>query len=311
MPQGSTRVDKALTNFSVQYKDMEAIFPKFLPTIPVVKESDKYWIYNRDVTLTDSRRANGAPANAVTWDASTSSYSVTEHSLKDSLTDRDRDNADNVFQLRVDTTEFLQAQIMRRQEFEVKKIIFTTTTFSNNVSLDTNTSWVGNTTTSAPVQTVLSGTSVIVLNAGKRPNTMVMGNNAFDSLRENVNIQERIKYVQQSIITEKIIASLFDIQQVHVGRMALDSSQDGLAASLGFLWDTDKALLAFFGPTGRKMASAAVGFRKLSKGNPWRVKRWRDEEIEGDWIEVQSMFSPKATATLSGYLFSSVTGVMS
>ena len=309
--QGSTRVDKALTNFSVQYRNNEAIFPKFLPQIPVKNESDVYWTHVRDFSLSETRRANGAPANAVTHSASTGSYNLNEHALKDRITDRDMENTDNVLQLRVSTMEMLQDEIMLRQEVEVHQVLFTTTTFSNNVSLDTNSSWVGNTTTSAPVQIVLSGTSVIVQNSGKHPNTMIMGNNAFDSLRENVNIQERIKYVEKSIITEQIIASLFDIQNVHVGRMAIDTSQEGLetTTNLGFVWDNAKALLAYFSPASLKMAGAAVSFRKMSKGNPWRVKRWRDENIEADWIEVQSMFDIKATATLSGYLFSSVTTV--
>ena len=309
MPQGTMRISKPLTNVSVQYRNTEAIFPKFLPQIPVTADSDDYWIYTRDFKLPETVRANKSAANQVTWGASTASYSAVEHALKDAISENDEDNADDVFQLQVDTTEFLTDKIIMRQEYEVAKLLFTTTTFSNNASLATATSWLGNTTSSenAPIQNVLSATTLIMRQSGVKANTGVFAVDSFNALKENTVIHERIKYVERSIVTSDLLASLFDLQAVHVGEMARDPVQEGLTTSLTTVWEAGNALIAYFSKPSRKTRSAAVGFRVMKKGNPARVKRWYDDEIEATWIEVQAKFVPRAVATLSGYLFSSVT----
>ena len=307
MPQGSTRVSRPLTNVSIQYRNNETIYNKFMPELPVSKESDQYWIYNKDFRLSDTTRANGAEANMVTHEYSTSSYSTVEHALKDVITDTDRANTDAPLNLDVDATEFLSDQILQRTEFETAKLLFTTTTYSNNATLNTATAWIRNTTTSAPIQNVLSATNVIIKTSGMRPNTVILGKDSTDALKENQNVHERIKYVEKSIVTEDLLASLFEVDNVYTGTMVRDTSQEGLASTISFIWGSD-ALVAYFAPrAGIRTKSAAMMFRQSSKGQPMRVKKWRNEDVEGDMIEVQTKFIPKAVATNCAYLFKTVT----
>jgi len=303
MPQGSTRVSKPLTNMSVHYMNEEYIAGKVLPDIAVKNESDQYWVYNSDRRLEDTYRANGALANQATWDASTSSYIVREHSLKDVITDRDYNNADSALQLEKHTMENLIDKILMRQEYEVHKLLFTTTTFSNNATLTSATSWKYHTTTSAPIANVLSATGYIIEQSGKRPNKMVMNWDVFAALKENPNVYGRIQYVERAIITEQILASLFDVQQVHVGTAVYNSAQEGLSDDLGEIWGGDCVLGYFKDNAGLRDASAAGIFRVKQYGSPYKVKKWREEDVEGNYIEVQSMYVPKAIATSCAYLF--------
>lgn len=307
MPQGSTRISAPLSNLAVQYKNNEFIAGQVLKDVMVSNESDIYYVYANNFRVPFTERANGAAAAMVTFAYSTSSYIVKEHALKDVITDRDRANTETPLNLDRDATENLTDTIMRRMEIEAHKLLFTTTTWANNAELSTTAlSWCGITTTALPTQNVLSATSKILAAAGKKANTMVISWNVFAGLKENPNLFDRIKYAERAIVTEDLLKALFDMQNVYVGSAVYDSATEGLTESKGFIWGDD-ALVAYFEPMpGLKKASAAVNFRVGWKGNPYRVKKWREEEIEGDYIEVQTMCAPRAVATACGYFFKSV-----
>lgn len=306
MPQGSTRINAALTNLAVQYKNTEYIAGDVLKTMPVAKESDSYWIYANDFRLDDTLRANGSKANMVTMSWSTGSYVVSEHALKDVITDRDRMNTDAPLQLDRDLTEYLVDKIMIRQEYEAMKLLFTTTSWGNNATLTSATSWKGHTTTADPVVNAMSATGKIIAASGKKPNTLVMGWGGLEALKDNENVYSRIQYVERSILTPDIIAALFEIGKCYVGTAVYDTAAENETESKTFIWGSD-ALFAYFDPSpGLRKATAGLMFRVTEKGNPYRVKKWREEEIEGDYIEVQTMFAPKAVATACSYLFKTV-----
>lgn len=303
MPQGSVRTSQPLSNLAVQYKNDNYIAGQILKDIPVLHESDLYYIYANDFRLPETKRANKALANMVTWEASTSTYQVEEHALKDVVTQRDRENADKPFNLDADTTEFLTDKILLRQEYEAAKLLFTTTTWGNNATLTTATSFAFNTTTSAPIQYVLSATSKILLSSAKKANTVVMGWDVFAAAKENNNIYSRIQYVERSLITQDLLAALFDVDNLYVGTALIDSNKEGETASITSVWGAD-VLVAYFDPNPTiKKVTAAANFRVVSMGNPYTVKKWYDDGIDGDYIQVRTMFKPKAIATSCAYLF--------
>jgi hypothetical protein len=303
---GNLHINKALTNLSIQYKNADYIAQAICRDIPVLKESDSYYVYVRDFRTPETRRANGAPANMVTWGVSLGSYSCEEHALADIVTDRSRRNSDTI-QLDADTTEFLTDKILQAFEKDVADLYFTTGTWSNYAALDTASSWYKNTTTSAPIQNVLSGTSKIIMSSGKRPNTLILGLAGFDALKENSNVYGRIQYVERAIMTESLLAAVFDIENVFVGRAVRDAGEEGVAESITAIWG-NHALLAFFDPNpGIKKVTAAGNFRVNEGGNPYKVKKWREEKVGGDYIEVSTIYKPAAIATSCAYYFSSVT----
>jgi hypothetical protein len=306
MAQGSIRINKALTNLSVLYKNENYIADKAIPQVPVNKESDLYWIYNSDFRLEDSSRANGSSANMVTSGHSTSSYVAKEHALKDCITDTDRRNAEAPLSLDRDSVEYLTDKILMRREHECAKLLFTTTNWSNNKTIATATSWAYNTTTSNPILDVISATSVIILNSGKMANTLIMGLDGYNVVRENQNVYGRIQYVERAIVTPEILASLFDLQKVHIGKTSYTTIDEGIDASLSTVWGADAWLGYQENRSTLRGAGAAKCFNVSAKGSPYRVKKWRDEDVEGDYIEVQTKFQYKAVATLSAFLFKAV-----
>lgn len=302
---GSLHINQALSNISVKYTNNEFIAGQILKEVPVKKESDVYYIYNRDFKIPETLRADRSPASMHSWSVSTSTYNLNEHALADIVTDRERRNMDSPLQADIDTVENLTDKIMLRQEYEVSKLLFTTTSWGNNETIVTATSWdyAAGTATSLPIQDMLSATSSILMRGGIRPNTLVLGWDTFVVLKENQNVYDRIKYVERALITPELLASVFDVEKVFVGTAVYDSAADGITESMGYVWGPN-ALLCYINPSmGLKKVTAATMLRITEAGKPYKVKKWRREELSGDQVEVSTMFEPVVVASNCGFFF--------
>ena len=156
------------------------------------------------------------------------------------------------------------------------------------------------------MQDVLTATGVIIAASGTKPNIGITGWDAYEVLKENTALINRIQYSERGIITPDIIASLFDLDKLYIGKAIYDSAKEGETESQGFVWGAD-FLLAYKNPRiGLKNATYAITLRQSSFGNPYMTKKWHDDEIDGDWIQVQTMFQHRAVATACAYLFKAV-----
>lgn len=302
MAESTIHINKPLTNVSVVYQNTDFIGDKVFPRVGVNKDSNLYHVHSSIFQIVETERANGTPANRISWGLSTSSYSLKEHALKDVVTDRDYRNVDAPIQADAETTEILTNAMLLRKEQQAASILFSTTCWSNNTTYTTTATQSWKTSTTYPTKDIMSATSVIRKASAKEPNTMVLGTDSYDTLRENSNIYGRIQYVERAIVSTQILAALFDVQNVHVGKTVYDSNYEGLSESMAYLWGAN-CWLGYIAPSpGRKIPSAVYRFEVGSR----KVKKWRDEEVAGNWIEVGDTYKHKCIATACGYLIKSV-----
>ena len=295
--------DRPLENISVAYKSERLIADRLAPRVNVVHETDTFFVYAKDsLTLPQTARGNGASANEASWNISTSSYVLTQHALKGLVTDRDRSNADEAIRLDIDTTEYLTEKILMRKEIDLANIVTTASNWANATSLSSTLAWNQNTTLSNPIAFVDSACSVVASQSGKIPNTVVLNDPTFRAAKEHISIVDRIKYTSPDSVTDQILAKLFNVQQVLVAGGIQNVGQEGQADSMGWIW-TDMAFVAYIEQNpGFRKPSALYQFTKAEFGNPYKVKRWREEEREGDFIEVSSLFQNKVVASDCAYI---------
>lgn len=296
-------VSRTLENISVAYKSERLVADMFAPRVDVKQETNQYFVYSKDsLTLPETQRANGGVANEATWNISTGSYSLQQHALKALVTDRDRSNADVAIKLDIDTTEYLTEKILMRKEADLALLCTTPGNWANVTSLSSTLAWNQNTTLSNPILFVDSATTVIAQQSGKLPNTIVMNDPTFRAAKEHISIVDRIKYTSADSVTETMLSKLFNLPKLLVAGGIRNTAQEGLADSVNYIW-TDVAYVAYMEPNpGLKKPSAIYQMTKSEFGNPWKVKTWREEEREGDFIEVSTMYQFKAVASDCAYL---------
>lgn len=296
--------DKALEQISVSYMPGEFIADKLVPAVPVKHDTDKYYIYDfGTMRLEETKRARGAATHRTKYEMSSSSYSLEEHGLKDLVLEADKQNADKAIDLEIDTTEMLTRKILIRKEKECNDVIMASGNWTNQESLTSTLAWTANTTLSNPITKVDSGTSKIITSSGYKPNVLVIDDPTFRGAKEHTSILERIKYTSAESVTEDMLAKLFNVGKVLVGRAIYESAQEGLTSSPAKIW-TNSAFLAYMETNpGLKKASAAYQFVQTNMGVPYKVTKWNEEDPEGTWVKVENKYQFKAVATACAYLF--------
>lgn len=292
-------VDQLLSNVSIKYKNQSYIAQEVFPTVPVKKDSDLYRVYDRDFRLPTTKRANRGVAREASFDISTSSYILEQHSLKDYVSDRDAENYD-ITDLRADVTEYLTDKILLRMEKSVADLM-TSTSWSQGHSLSTAQQWSADTTTSNPIPQMDTATIVIMENSGQSPNYAVVPWRCLIAAKNHSSVIDRIKYTSADI-TPAMIAGLFDIPVMLVGKAVYDSAAEGLAASIANLWSDN--VFVGYKPASASPLQPSAGY--IFQNNIPMTKRWRVEERQSDAIEVNLHYIPKVVASLSGYLLKDV-----
>ena len=225
MPNKSTQhVDQLLSNVSVKYKPTGLIASSVFPEVQVKKDSDLFRQYTRNFRIPDTRRANKGVAHEHQFAVANGSYVLETHALKDYVSDDDEDNYD-INSLKADTVEELTDKIMLRMEKSVADL-FTTTNWSQNVSLAAGSDFASNTTTSNPIPVFDTASTTIINNGGVTPNFGVIPRAAFTAIKNHVSILDRVKYTSQEMTVE-MLAGLFDLEQILVLLPQLISVEQG------------------------------------------------------------------------------------
>jgi len=279
----------------VKYSNAEYIWDKFMPQVPVVKDTDYYRTYDRDFKIPETKRAPKAVAREHTFEFSLASYALEQHALKDYV-GVDEEEQNDQGSLQVDTTEALTDAIYRRMENDLAAM-FTTTNWSLNVSLAAAAAFTANTTVSDPVPVFDTGATSIISNSGKTPNVGFIPRTEFVAIKNHVSVLDRVKYTS-SEVSKEMIGALVGIPELYVPTAIKDTAAIGLTPSMSNFFSTK----CFIGwkPSAPGLKTPSFGYTFISS-KP-RVRSWMDDERNANAIEVEVKYNHKVVASLTGYL---------
>lgn len=310
-------VDRALTNISIAHiQDTEKNFiaNKVFPIVPVTNRSDKYFIFSQaDFFRNEAKlRAPGAETAGGGYRLSTDNYSCDVIGYHADLDDQTRANADQPLQLEKSHTVYVTQQILLKREVDWVSHFFTTglwtgsTTGTDLVGTVDFTQW--DNIVSTPIEDITSEADSISQKTGYRPNTLVLGPQVYTTLKNHPDVLDRVKYTQKGIITEEILAVLFDVERVLVPRGVRNTAAEAHTASYSFLYGKN-ALLCYTAPApGLYQPSAGYLFTWQglfgAGAEGVRIKNFRMEQNAANRIEGESAYSLKVVSADLGCFFS-------
>lgn len=320
-------VSAALTNLSVAYANEEgaSVHDRVFPVIPVQKQSDKYYVYNKgDWMRTEAqRRAPGAEAAVSGWRVSTDTYFCERYALAHDVSDPERANADPaVADLDADAVRFLTEDLRLRREKDWVSTFFTTSIWTGASSTSDMTGQAAPASTTAnflqwndaastPIEDIRGEQTAVHKRIGRRPNTLVLGTEVWTALADHPDILDRIKYTERGVVTTDLLAALLDLDNVYVSGMVENTAIEQAAVSMGFQAGK-RALLCYVNPNpGLRQLSAGYTFSWTGMaGAPTggigsRIKRYRLERNESDRIEAEDWKDFKVVDANAGAFFAS------
>lgn len=314
-------VDKFLTDLSIAYFQQADNFVagKVFPIVPVSKASDVYPLFDRSFFWRDELavRALGGEAPRIGYEITTDTYTALEWAVAHTIDDRVRANADDPL-----NPDRSAANLLTQQALVHLDKVWATTFFGTSIwgtdrvgdPTPTGTQFLHwNSTGSDPIGDIRLSTFDIASETGYKPNTLVIGTDAYQTLVDHSDIVGRIQYSQKGIVTNDLLAELFDLDRVIVPMSVQNSSAEGVTASYDFIMGKESALLCYAAPNpGIEVPSAGYQFAwtGLIPGemNAFGgvIQRMRLEQAFSDYLVLRMAYTQKVTSTALGVFFSDI-----
>jgi hypothetical protein len=295
------KFDQLLTNVSVQFAAAPDgyLADQVMPPVPVQKESAAYWVYDKSrMDAPDSKRAPRSNYNRVDWNATTDTYLAEQYGLEGEIDDEERTNSASPLDLDVDTTEVVTDMVLNGREKRVADLVLSTATVTQNTTLVGAQQWSD--PASDPLTNFMTARTTIYAAApGYTPNVALIGYLGFEALKLHPDIKEIVKYTERAIITRQILAAVFEVDEVLIGKVTRRTSKEGQTDAFSDVWGKDALLFYRESRPGLKRASFGYQMRQ----NELRVFRYREDKRDTDVIRVSEKQDEKIISSVLGYLW--------
>lgn len=250
-------IDRALTNISVAYLQEASAFiaDKVFGIVPVKRQSDVYYVYNKGDFMRDEAQVRGAGTESAGGDygvEASTPYYCKKHAFHKDVTEEERTNYDEPLDADTDATDFISQKMLIRREMEWASKFFTTGVWGTEIggvaaSPSTNQTLQWNLATSNPIKDITDASVAMAGATGFKPNTLVLSPYAFNALKNHEDILDRIKYTQKGIVTTDLLATLFELENVYVAWGVVNSAAKGATDAVDFIMGKN-ALLCYSNP---------------------------------------------------------------
>ncbi len=318
---GDVHVNAPLTNMSVAYLQDQSNFiaDRAFPNLPVAKQSDRYYVYDRADFNRDemTQRAPGTESAGGGYDVdNTPTYFCPVYAYHKDIADQIRANEDTVLNSDRDAMQFVthKALIKREREFARAALstgIWGTEELGVTAAPGAGEFLVWNDPNSTPIEQIRTAKRAVLEQTGFEPNKFILGKSCFDALVDHPDIIERIKFGQTpgnpALANASTLAQIFEVQELLVCKAIVNTAQQGIAEASSFISGSN-ALLAFVAPNpGLMIPSAGYTFSWNgfigATGMGHRIKKFRLEREASDRVEVEMAFQHKVVGADLGYFF--------
>lgn len=265
--QQQVHVNRPLTNISQAYMQDASnyIAAKIFPPVPVLKQSDLFWIYTKGDWFRDEAqiRTDGTQSAGGGYGLSTAPYYAPVYAFHKDVGPQTRANTDVPLNADRDATIFVTERMLLKREILVcAKALAVSTWTGSSTSGDFTPSPQWNLANSTPIEDITTQTWAIQATTGKFPNRFILGPRVWQVLSNHDEVIQRIKYTQRAVVTTDLLASLIappgvDDFQVLVAAAIINNAAQGAADSFGYIAPTKDALLLYSAPSPGIMVPSA------------------------------------------------------
>lgn len=316
MPQptkSDVHVNRPLTNISIAYLQNQTSFiaDKVFANLPVMSKSDSYFTYDKEYWFSDEmqERAAGTESAGSGYEVNAdNSYNCKIWALHKDVPDQIRKNTDNPLDADRDATIFLTQKAFIKREKQFTSQFFKLgiwTGSSTGTDITVTTPW--DNAASTPIEDIDLQKEAIRENTGLEPNTLIVSPKVHRALKNHPDVVDRIKYSQKGVVTEEIIAELFEIDRYIVAKATNNTALEGQAASMNFIFG-NFALLCYSNPTPMIMSpSAGYTFSWIdylgATQHGSRMSKFRMDNLKSDRVEIEMAFDMKQVGADLGAFF--------
>ena len=271
MPKAQNiHIDRALTNLSVAYMQSADVFiaGKVFPIVPVQKQSDLFFIYEKEDFFRDeaAERAAGTESAGGDYEIKQSEpYYCRVYAFHKDVNEQERVNADDPLNPDKDAQEFVSHKLLLRRENIWAQNYFKTGVWGTEVVGVDTTPEAGQTLRfdnplSDPVKLIRDLKTKMIEETGYAPNKLILSPYAYNALCDHEAILDRVKYTQKGMITKDLLCSLFELDEILVPYAIQNTKVKGATGEMEFVVGKHALLVHAPSTPGIKKPSAGYTF---------------------------------------------------
>lgn len=267
-------IDRALTNMSVAYMQDADVFiaGKVFPIIPVQKQSDLYFIYEKEDFFRDeaAERAAGTESAGGDYEISQSKpYFCRVYAFHKDVNEQERVNADDPISPDRDAQEFVSHKLLLRRENIWAQNYFKSGVWGKEITgVDAtpgaNQALRFDNPLADPVKLIRDLKTQMVEETGYAPNKLVLSPYAYNALCDHESILDRIKYTQKGMVTKDMLCSLFELDEILVPYAIQNVQAKGENGQMEFVMG--KHALLVYAPSAPGIKKPSAGYTFAWKG---------------------------------------------
>lgn len=331
MPQyESVHVKRTLTNVAIAYFQSPDVFHAdgLSPLVRVAKSSDYYYIFGREhFRVLDPIRRPGTTPVEVKHTVSKDQYVVAERSLREKVTQEEKDEADNPIEPEADATRYVSERLRLSREHRVATQLQNASNYQTGMKVTlAGDAQFDKYTSSDPIGVIQTAVDAVAAR-GKAPNTMWMGYEVWSKLKHHPDFIARLEDQSTRIVTVPLLKAIWEeLEEIYICRALYDSATEGQTEALNYVWGKklgiayiNRALpnkkvpsfnYTFVWPysatTGRVRRENVADQPGNAQGTIYQARTYphADPGARCDWVEVGMRTGFKITGAYMGYLIS-------
>ena len=312
-PQQTRVIDPINTEVVRGFKQAAFIAMFLFPAVGVRQYGGTIIQFGREAfRLYGTRRGRGSATKRVRYGYEGEPYAVPQNSLEGQVAYEDMRDASQVpgIDLSRGATNLAMRGLTLDHEYRAAQLALDAARYDANhkVALAGADKW--SSPDSDPAADIQEAKEAVRKSTGVYPNVLALGPAEYNALREHPKLKERIKYTSRESINEAILAQLFDVAQVVVGRGVYAPDED---ADFADIW-SGGAVLAYvpgssgsYAPRGDGQIltreEPSYGYSYAIEGMPMVEQPYQDRNTKSWVYPVTYDAVPVVSGISAGFLF--------
>lgn len=241
-------VDVPLSQAIINYRTSGLVGTDIFPVIPVTKQSNMipFIPLGEFLRSETAYRAPGTEANRVKFSVGTQAYFCKNYALKFPLTVEDRENADEIWQVRQNGAYLITDLLNIQKELRVMNTVNSGTNV-NTVYLP-NSAWNLN---SNPLNTLQVCLRRVQNTTGFYPNNLLFGRTAWQTIQVNSALRGLLYPHGGGLVSKSDLGSILGVANVMDAQGYYSTAEEGATAALTSFFDD--AVLGWYNPPGNSL----------------------------------------------------------
>jgi len=252
----SVHTDSFLSRIAFGFTIGDLIAKKIAPVIPVIKQSNRYRIHEREhMRPVPDLRAPKAQPNKVDWGYSSDSYFCNEHALRVELSKEDLSNVDNDLDLFKDSSRTLKGKLELGLEADMAALVGAAATYPAAAVHTPVIKW--DAADCIPLEDVLVVAEAIATACGMWPTTAVMGKSTYENCRRLAAFLDMTQYTKAGLLSPEVLREFLGVKELIVGDVYYNTVKKGQPDDMASLWGDDWIAFLYRGAINQSAVNPA------------------------------------------------------